>query len=653
MTKRSLISLCAFLICTNLRLMAGNITKWSDSPTLHHVPDQYKDEAAILLEENTRIEYRDEPNNEVWIYRTTHRTVKLISSAGIDFFNKMSFEYHPGQVPVQIRARAILPDNTVKEIDSSQIKSISENDGTIHVFFAMDGLVENAEVELINEWKKPVTVFGSEAYQFGIPTVHATFELISPKRLKFEARGYNGFPSGKDTVIADDRVIFIEAKNIPGISNEPYSYPEAVAQRVDFKLSYLMEKNPTVRVNTWQDFIQRLHENLYSFSEKDEKAIKKFLIAAGVTVNDDEQVKICKIESAIKNQISIDNRVSETDGSEVQEVLSRRTGSKNGIIKVFCGCFSSLGINHELGISESREIGNLDVDFENWMLPNEYLFYFPLQKQFMSPLTYNIRYPFTQADVLDNQGLFCKSVSVGGANSILGTFRKIIHQPYTKSENCIDALITIGKDFSCHSDQSFSFSGYCAASVREAMTAIPEDKQKDLVLKINMVTEDPDKLESYTVRGQNFDNYYLDSPMVIKIGMNVSYLIEKAGTKYLFKIGELIGKQEELYSDKKRKLPADMIYPHNLARTLRLKMPDGFKVSNPDVLKLDVEFHDAAQRTTAAFKSNYEYSADQLIVRISEYYDQLHYPIEQFDAFRRVINSSADFNKISILLEPK
>lgn len=48
--------------------------------------------------------------------------------------------------------------------------------------------------------------------------------------------------------------------------------------------------------------------------------------------------------------------------------------------------------------------------------------------------------------------------------------------------------------------------------------------------------------------------------------------------------------------------------------------------------------------------SKYEKKGNEIIIENTEYYNVLNYPLENFEAYRAVINTAADFNKIVIIL---
>ena len=117
-------------------------------------------------------------------------------------------------------------------------------------------------------------------------------------------------------------------------------------------------------------------------------------------------------------------------------------------------------------------------------------------------------------------------------------------------------------------------------------------------------------------------------------------------------MGELIGKQTEMYQEKKRKLPLDSEFQREYARTITINIPEGYQIANLEDIHLD-ESYSEDDESLMAFKSNYELKGDQLIITADEHYKTNHLPVEKFENYRRVINSAADFNKVVLVLEPK
>jgi len=51
------------------------------------------------------------------------------------------------------------------------------------------------------------------------------------------------------------------------------------------------------------------------------------------------------------------------------------------------------------------------------------------------------------------------------------------------------------------------------------------------------------------------------------------------------------------------------------------------------------------------FISSYTLNKNILTIQVNETYKKVYYPMEQFEDFKRVINASADFNKIVLVLQ--
>lgn len=622
---------------------------WEKNPVLKPVPVLYAHEPAVILKEYSYVDLKD-VDDKVWMYVTTHRLVKVLDEKGIEGFNKMNLPVYAGMSIETLKARTILPDGKTLEITPDKLKESKGEDGASEIVFAMEGVEKNAEVELIVCYKKPYALFGQEIFQYSVPVLSAKFQLSSPKRIQYEGKGFNGFSDVHDTLIGDTRYLTAYKDSIPALATEPYSFLELNRMRVEYKISHLPDTKENVRVFTWKDLAKRLYENYYQPTEKEIKAVNKFLGALGVNDNDKEIDKIKKIETGIKTKITYYKELSDEDGWKLDRIISSNSATETGLVRLFACCFTQAGVKHELGITTNRYQHLFEADFENWNTMENYVYYFPNLKNFLSPGAIYYRYPFLPVDVINNKGVFCKLVTLGDVTNAIADIVYIPATPLAENQNNIDATITISANMDSKVDISYSFSGYTAMGVREAIVLLPKDKSKELAEKIISITEKPENIEKYTVVNEGFENYYDNKPLEIKATVKAPELIEKAGAKYLFKIGDVIGRQSELYQNSNRKLPIDLDYPHYLNRKITVILPDGYSILNPETIKIQTELKNTEGKATAAFYADYKMEGNKLIVTISEFYNQLHYPISDYEAFRKVINAAADFNKVTLLL---
>jgi hypothetical protein len=122
-----------------------------------------------------------------------------------------------------------------------------------------------------------------------------------------------------------------------------------------------------------------------------------------------------------------------------------------------------------------------------------------------------------------------------------------------------------------------------------------------------------------------------------------------ANDKYIVNIGELIGRQTELYSDKKRQQAVDAQSLHGYYRIIEFEIPDGYRCEDISPLIMDVMLDDG-DGISARFTSKAEIINNTIRVENIEFYNKMEYPVELYDAYKAVINAAADFNKASVVL---
>jgi hypothetical protein len=181
---------------------------------------------------------------------------------------------------------------------------------------------------------------------------------------------------------------------------------------------------------------------------------------------------------------------------------------------------------------------------------------------------------------------------------------------------------------------------------------LKDEKQKDEIRRsIVKIFSDEADIEGLKTENEGAA-FFAKKPYVIKASFSTGKYLDKAGGKYIFKIGELIGPQEQLYQEEARKMPIEMNYCKNYFRTISFKIPAGYKISNTEKLNMDIFHKDAKGDRLMAFRSWFEIKNDEVIVYCEEYYKTINLQVNEYEPFKAVINAAADFNKIVLLFEP-
>jgi hypothetical protein len=117
-------------------------------------------------------------------------------------------------------------------------------------------------------------------------------------------------------------------------------------------------------------------------------------------------------------------------------------------------------------------------------------------------------------------------------------------------------------------------------------------------------------------------------------------------------VGEIIFQQAEMYDAEKRTTPVELGYAHALTRTIEINLPDNYVVKNLN----DLHFNETIKENgevVAGFAVTYNQEGNKIKIVVSEDYKKVTYPVEEYDSFKKIINTAADFNKVVLVLDKK
>ena len=653
--------------------------EWADKPVVHPVPPEFLNEPAYIILNDVSYDFRNE-GKDVNMYITEHRIVKVLDDRGIENFNTYDMPVNPGTRVPLIKARTILPNGKVKDIAKDMIKVTINPYGYYSVIIAMEGVEKNSEIEILSKEIVSADYFGSEIFQFPIPVLATHFSMSYPKEMVFEEKGYNGFPTRKDTLINNRRHLDIAVYDIPKLRTEPHSFYEPHLMRMEYRIDHFNYQNENNRKKqyTWNDLGRKIYDNYYKITDKERAAVNAYLTEIDVKPNGDQPENLKKIENGIKTGIlkygfvDYDNRkqviathemrsislydVSYDETKNVLDsIITKHAATPSGIIKLFVACFVQSGINFELGFAGNRYESTFDSKFENWDHMSYPLFYLPDFKKFLAPINEYYRVPMLPQQVLNTKGVFCTIPPNGIPTGDLSEIRTITPLSTYENQSNIAAAVYFTKEMDANVDISYSYTGYASAGLRETLALEPKDKERDLVKKIVTIAEKPDNIVKYSISNEGFNNYWDNKPLEITATVNTSDLVDQADKNYLFKIGKIIGPQLNLYSEDERRLPIDLDYANAETRTITVNLPVGYKVLNPEVLRMHADYVNREVNPVIGFKSDYKLitnkkNGDKLVVTVTEFYSQLHFSPDDYERYRKVVNTAADFSKVALLI---
>jgi hypothetical protein len=616
---------------------------WATQPTLHPIPALVQGNSAIIIKDVHVLEYTYGKEDEaLYCYKTTHRIVRVNDDAAVEGFNKVFVPMNDVVDFTTLKARAITPSGKVVELNRDNIKEL-ENVGDIGALkiFAIEGVEKGGEVEYLYTTKIAVSEpYGSEIIQSDVPVLLASMKIISPANLEFEAKGYNGFPDFKAELTPDSlRILSASLENIAPLLEEQYANYRANLMQVNYKIAYNNGGGKvSKRLYNWNMAAVSFGELVYGYNDEAKKKVNKILKSLKISKLKDSD-KIIAIENYLKTNIAIE-QASGNEFRNVEEILVNKHANELGIVRVYAAFLEEAHIPNEILVTCERSRANFDKDFEAWNQFTDILFYFPANKTYLSPAQRHFRCGMAPYQFGGNYGLFINRM---GINRV----KKIEFSPAQNNMNLLEATLKFDNNFAATMTSKQSWTGYRAAEFR----AIYEFQQDDFV-KDRLKSEIEDaEVKTFSVKnGKINDSSQPNLPFAIEGELDVASLVEKAGNNYLFKIGEIIGAQVEMYQEHARQQPIDMQYPIFYRRIIQFNIPQGYVLKGADDIKIDKSVLENDQ-ITSRFISDYVVKGNQVTVTADEFYENVSLPPSLYEPFRSVINAAADFNKVVLVFE--
>jgi hypothetical protein len=655
--------------------------EWADTPIVHPVPPEHATQPAVMLLNEVKIDYRVEGGHIVK-HSTKHVLIKVLDSRGIARYSTVGIPLKLGTKVPTIRARTISPSGKISVIDKHRILIGMNDEGHYVVVLPMEGVEKNSEIEYLVKEINPNDNFGNEEFQFDIPVAKTRFLLSYRKNMVVEGKAHNGFPDLTPELMNNRLQYKAEINDIPALLKEKNSFYDLHTMAFEYRVSYYNNDNEEkIKLNTYNNLARKLFDENYKLTAKERGAVNEFLSELGVLANGDEMTNIRKIEQGIKKKIVLYPYVGYEERKEViaarerrsmsvysagyedmrdvvDTILAKRAASYKGYIRLFAACLTQAGVKHEIGWAWDRSEIHIDAAFESWRGLNYTLIYFPNQKKFLSPTAISLRFPIVPEEVAASKGIFCTIPQKGEPNGPLYKVRRITPLPASENRHDLHASVSFTKDMDARVDVSHEWYGMSSAGIRTQLPFVRPENMKKYVNGILELTSNPGEVTSYTFSNDDVSNYYTGKPLTLYASATLSSLVNKAGNRYLVKVGSLIGEQEDIYEERQRIMPVDLQYPHSFRRTITINIPKGYKILNPDAVRLNADYLNGNLDNVISFNADYQLvkdnkNGDKMIITVNESYAQLHFPVFEFERFRQVYNTAADFNNVMLVLVKK
>ena len=640
-----------FLFCLTFILNQVDALAYEWEPSRKRIPLTSAEAALneLLLKQHAEYNYRFENDQLVMDY-ILHRIIYVNNTEAIQKHNRLKIPMNNVLELMDVRARTITKEGKVILFDKNNLKELKdEQSGNAFKIFALEGIEVGSEIEYFFVKKMQYFIFNNVAMQMDIPVKNISFRLTSPSHLKFDFKSYWNCPDVKETQEKEKNVYAVEANDIPALEEEPLSFFDASRKRIEFKLAYNTARS-SARLYTWDIAAKTFFEIVSQFDKADEKPVQQFIASLKDDPNQPLPQRIRAIERKVKTAIQLNKEISDKSFSQLGKIVKTKVSTGEGMTKLFYQIFTRLGIEVNPVLTCNREYSKFDEKFDSWAYLDEYLIYFPATRNFLSPYSSESIYPVIPPHFTAQKGLFMEPLTMGGVTSALGSIQDIPALPDAVSFDNLEITVDFKDDLESNLIKELrKFGGYPAAFITPYYPQMTDEQRQKMIEEMLRSTAPDSKIVEW--KGA-VNTESITDEFTFDVTYQSSHFIERAGPRILFKVGLVIGPQIEMYRDDKRNTIIENDYNRRYDRVVRVNLPQGYVVKNLEGLKMNVTFKDG-DRTTFAFISDYKLEGSTIVINIEEFYKDIYVPIDRYEDYRKVINASADFNKVTLILEKK
>lgn len=624
---------------------------WEEKP--NYATDKFADESLVAYLKKVTADFQFENSNLVE-FKLEHYIYYVNSDEAIEAMNKVYLPLNQNANLEKQKARVITPSGNVKVLsDDKLLVAKNEENGQSVTYFAFEGIEKGSFIEYYYVIKKNPGVYGNRiAVQDEYPTKTFEFDVFSPDYLVFKFKSFNQLEDVEINEYEDQLNWSLTVSDIPALIGEEYAAPLAEQQYIIYALDKNLASN-TQDITGYSDVAKNLYSTFTAdLNRKTEKKLEKLAKKIGLDQLNDEETKIRAIENFVKRNFYLREGSSE-NLSDLDEVLNTKLANDKGIMHLFLALFEREEIPTEIVITTNRNMMRFDKEFEAFNYLKEYLIHFTSTNTYLSPEDAESRYPYPNYNFTDNYGLFISGVQIGDFTSAVSEIKYIDPLPMEKNIDGIYMKVKFdeGDLSNIHADLDKFFFGYTGMFIHPYIDLVNEENRTNLAKNI---------LESFTENAKDVEITYENDdptlfgiePLHLKYTFKTGDLVEKAGNKYLFKMGKLIGRQIEMYEEKERNLPIAERHHRTYDRIIEIEIPEGYQVTNLDDINIENTIFEG-EKAIMHFKSYYQLEGSTLKVTADEFYQKNYVPVEEYENYRKVINSAADFNEITLILEPK
>lgn len=608
------------------------------------------EEEELMLFQKRKVDIVLEGNSVVE-YFLLHEKILINSDLAIERNNKIYVQTDENGEIIKNICQIILPNGTRIPIDDTDVhEQVDERTKERYHYYAVKGLEKGAILEKIYIKKSTPTLSGiSYRFNQSKPIKYSEFTLVYPDHLVMKNKSDNGLPEAiyhADTSNHTNSLTVIDSNIAILNANEKLSNVLAHAKRFKYKL-YKNTAQKTENLYNYNDFIQKIHPVLTKeLSKSANKKLSSFL--KDLPASTDERTTVLNIEDLIKTNIAFNADYSAN--AEIENILSSRQANLFDLMILYAHVFRRLNISNTICFTSDKRQKPFDPNFETTANLQEVLFYFPQLDAYLDPKNVSLRLPLISKELGNTHGIAIQEEEFEGI-MMASTLPIFIPLPDMEcNKDSMEIIVDFSDDITKPKVTSkISFGGYAGANLQPIKDFVSPDEYKAILEDIGQSYLSEDIDPNVAAEHDGLKNLGRKR-FVLSISGDGDKLLQQAGDKYIFKIGQVIGPQGQLYQEGERTLPIAMDNARYYNRNITIKLPEGYTIANPEIFDFDHKL-ERENETVAKFYSKASLNDNECSIRNIEYYRVVDFPLNEYEGFCSVYNAAADFNKLTIVIQ--
>ncbi len=641
MNKYIIIALLFITFSTSAQLYKKH--DWEEKPTFVKLEEDEKNAASFAIKEKYLIQYFKPVIGNFRLFETKHSIIRVVDEKGISRHNRVYIPTRNVVNVIDIKARVILEDGTVKLLNRNNIKELKnvENYGSYKIF-AIEGLEKNSQLEVIYTLEKSFRSLGFVIVQKDYKVKNAEVIIRKPRVLQSRMKTYNGFPKmSLKTVEGNKEAYTANIKNIKAMIDEASAAPDANRMKVSYQVAPKFMSNGEL----WSNFVSNINYNFTSIKvNKYRKLTQDFdKYTKNMPKTSDSEIinSICDYVNSNFNII----RERNDDLDNLQTAIKKKQASEYGILKVYSCLLSYSNIKFQIVFSCDRFNHKFDNSFFSNLNLQDVLFYFPDEKKFIEPHYVNTRLGFAPFELISNEAIFIGKSSLDYKEIPVPDSQKTIIKRDFDLKLDFDLLET---EVNCNHE----ISGYRASNVRGAYKYLRNRDLNEFKNFTSVSGIEDANIKSFEVENEDFSLNTKNTPFKLKYTYTTEILIDEAGDDLMLNFGKIIGPQNEFYQEIERVNPIELNYLMKYYYTIKIEIPEGYSPKNIEDININ-EVLKIGDEVACKFVSKSSIQDNTIVIDVIEAYNKLKMDVDHYNGYKDVVNAAFDFSKISIIFEKK